>query len=147
MNVVAVVCGALLTAGAVLALIRAERGPSMLDRTVALDIVVTTLIGAVALEAAVARRIDTIPVLVVLSLVGFLGSVIIARFAAAEPEGEGRVRSREEVAALEAEEAARAAAEDAAADAAEGAGAEDATAEGATAEGAPAETPATGGEA
>jgi multicomponent Na+:H+ antiporter subunit F len=38
-------------------------------------------------------------VLVVLSLVGFVGSVAIARFAAVEPEGEGRVRTREEIAA------------------------------------------------
>ena len=40
-----------------------------------------------------------VPVLVVLSLVGFVGSVTIARFASVEPEGEGRVRTREEVAA------------------------------------------------
>jgi multicomponent Na+:H+ antiporter subunit F len=108
------VCGALLTAGLALAVIRAEKGPSILDRTVALDIVVTTMIAAVALYAAVERRADVVPVLVVLSLVGFVGSVTVARFASVEPEGEGRVRTREEVAAedrarREAEEAAEAA--------------------------------------
>lgn len=103
------VCGVLLTAGAVLAVVRAEKGPSILDRTVALDIVVTTMIAAVALYAAVERRADVVPVLVVLSLVGFVGSVTVARFAAVEPEGEGRVRTREEVAA---EDEARRAAED-----------------------------------
>ncbi|HWJ84188.1 MAG TPA: monovalent cation/H+ antiporter complex subunit F [Cellulomonas sp.] len=103
------VCGLLLTAGAVLAVVRAEKGPSILDRTVALDIVVTTMIAAVALYAAVERRADVVPVLVVLSLVGFVGSVTVARFAAVEPEGEGRVRTREEVAA---EDEARRAAED-----------------------------------
>ncbi|ROS23804.1 monovalent cation/H+ antiporter complex subunit F [Cellulomonas sp. PhB150] len=92
-------CGVLLTAGAVLAVVRAEKGPSILDRTVALDIVVTTMIAAVALYAAVERRADVVPVLVVLSLVGFVGSVTVARFASVEPEGEGRVRTREEVAA------------------------------------------------
>lgn len=112
MTVVVLVCSVLLTAAAVLALIRAEKGPTMLDRTIALDIVVMTLVAAVALEAAVARRVDTVPLLVVLSLVGFLGSVTIARFAAVEPEGEGRVRTREEIAAAEAERAAREAAED-----------------------------------
>jgi len=109
MTVVVVVCGVLLTLGAACAVVRAERGPSMLDRTVALDIVVTTMIAAVALYAAVQRRTDVVPVLVVLSLVGFVGSVTISRFAAVEPEGEGRVRTREEVAA---EEAARLRAED-----------------------------------
>jgi multicomponent Na+:H+ antiporter subunit F len=99
MSWIIVACGVLLTAGAVLAVVRAEKGPSILDRTVALDIVVTTMIAAVALYAAVERRADVVPVLVVLSLVGFVGSVTVARFASVEPEGEGRVRTREEVAA------------------------------------------------
>ncbi|KQR17642.1 monovalent cation/H+ antiporter complex subunit F [Cellulomonas sp. Leaf334] len=103
MTAVIWVCGILITVGAVLAVIRAEKGPSMLDRTVALDIVVTAMIVAVALYGAVERRTDVVPVLVVLSLVGFVGSVTIARFASVEPEGEGRVRTREEIAAQEAE--------------------------------------------
>ena len=103
MTAVIVVCGVLLTVGAVLAAIRAEKGPSMLDRTVALDIVVTTMIAAVALYAAIERRTDVVPILVVLSLVGFVGSVTVARFASFEPEGQGRVRTREEIAAQEGE--------------------------------------------
>ena len=102
-DVVVVVCGVLLTLGAVFAIVRAEKGPSMLDRTIALDIVVTTMIAGIALYAAYFRRADVVPLLVVLSLVGFVGSVTVARFAAVEPEGEGRVRTREEVAAEEAE--------------------------------------------
>lgn len=102
-DVVVVVCGVLLTLGAGFAIVRAEKGPSILDRTVALDIVVTTMIAAVALYAAYFRRADVVPLLVVLSLVGFVGSVTVARFAAVEPAGEGRVRTREEVAAEEAE--------------------------------------------
>ncbi|WP_246247333.1 monovalent cation/H+ antiporter complex subunit F [Cellulomonas septica] len=108
MTVVVVICSVLLVLGAAFAIVRAEKGPSMLDRTVALDVVVATMIVGVALYAAANRRADVVPILVVLSLVGFVGSVTIARFAAVEPEGEGRVRTREEIAA---EEAARAAAE------------------------------------
>jgi len=93
------VAAVLILAGAVLAIVRAERGPSMLDRTIALDIVVTCLVAAVALYAALERRADVVPILVVLSLVGFIGSVTIARFAAVEPEDARRVRTREEVAA------------------------------------------------
>ncbi|NMR20068.1 monovalent cation/H+ antiporter complex subunit F [Cellulomonas fimi] len=107
-TVVVAVCAALLAVAALLALYRAERGPSMLDRTVALDVFTTTVVAFIALEAAYSRRTDTIPVLVALSLVGFVGSVTIARFAAREPEGEGKVRTREEIAQ---EEAARALAE------------------------------------
>lgn len=109
MTVVVVICSVLLVLGAAFAIVRAEKGPSMLDRTVALDVVVATMIVGVALYAAADRRADVVPILVVLSLVGFVGSVTIARFAAVEPEGEGRVRTREEIAA---EEAARAAAEE-----------------------------------
>ena len=108
MTVVAIICGTMLVAAAILSLVRAERGPSMLDRTVALDVFVTVLVGGIVLESAVSGRLDTLPILVVLSLVGFVGSVTIARFAAVEPEGEGRVRTAEEIAQ---EEAARAAAD------------------------------------
>ncbi|WP_265520172.1 monovalent cation/H+ antiporter complex subunit F [Oerskovia flava] len=103
-------CGILLAIGATCAIVRAERGPSMLDRTVALDVFTTTLVGAIALEAAWSRRTETIPILVVLSLVGFVGSVTIARFASTEPEGEKRIRTHEEVAQ---EDAARLAEEEA----------------------------------
>ncbi|MBO1752907.1 MrpF/PhaF family protein [Actinotalea sp. BY-33] len=75
----------------------------MLDRTIALDIVTSTIVGAIALEAAWSRRIDTVPILVAVALVGFVGSVTIARFASVEPEGEGRVLTREEIAAAESE--------------------------------------------
>ncbi len=109
-----IVAAALLAGAAILALIRAEKGPSMLDRTVAFDVFTTTLVAAVALEAAWSRRVDTLVLLVVLSLVGFVGSVTIARFAAVEPEDAARVRTREEV---EAERLAERAAEEAAVEA------------------------------
>lgn len=103
MTVVLAACASMLAVAAVLALVRMERGPSMLDRTIALDIVTSVIVGAIALESAWSRRVDTIPILVAVAMVGFLGSVTIARFAAVEPEGEGRILTREEVAALEAE--------------------------------------------
>lgn len=103
MTVVVVLTVALLSAAAVLTLFRAERGPTMLDRTVALDVLTSIVLGAVILHAAWTRRVDSLPLLVALALVGFVSSVTIARFAAVEPEGEGRVLTREEVAALEAQ--------------------------------------------
>ncbi|MCV2392992.1 monovalent cation/H+ antiporter complex subunit F [Actinotalea sp. M2MS4P-6] len=103
MTAVVVLCGLLLTAAAVMTLVRIERGPSMLDRTIGLDTLTAVVVGAVAVHAAWTGRTDTVPVLVALSLVGFVGSVAIARFAAVEPEGEGRVLSPEEVAELETE--------------------------------------------
>lgn len=89
MLVVGIVATALLAAGALLAVVRMERGPSMLDRSVAFDVLTTALVGAIAVEAALSRRAESVPILVVLSMVGFIGSVAIARFAAVEPP-EGR---------------------------------------------------------
>jgi multicomponent Na+:H+ antiporter subunit F len=89
MLAVGVVATVLLAVGALLAVVRMERGPSMLDRTVAFDVLTTALVGAIAVEAALSRRTESVPILVVLSMVGFIGSVTIARFAAVEPPKRG----------------------------------------------------------
>jgi multicomponent Na+:H+ antiporter subunit F len=88
MGVVGIIATALLAAGALLAVVRMERGPSMLDRSVAFDVLTSALVGAIAVEAALSRRTESVPILVVLSMVGFIGSVTIARFAAVEPPKE-----------------------------------------------------------
>ncbi|MDO5726555.1 MAG: monovalent cation/H+ antiporter complex subunit F [Bowdeniella nasicola] len=62
-------------------LIRMLRGRSMLDRAVAMDVVTSAMIGAVAVWAALTHRLDLIPTLVALALVGFIGTTSIARFA------------------------------------------------------------------
>lgn len=100
--VVMVVSAVLLTAAALTILTRIERGPSMLDRIVALDVLIATIIGCLAMVSAWTGRTDLVPVLVVLALVGFVGSVTLARFAAAEPEDERRILTREEIVAAEA---------------------------------------------
>jgi len=94
MVAVGVVATALLAVGALLAVVRIERGPTMLDRTVAFDVLTTVLVGAIAVEAAISRRTESVPILVVLSLVGFIGSVTIARFAAVEPDKNGSAAQR-----------------------------------------------------
>ena len=80
MIAVVAVCTALLTVAALLLVARISLGPTMLDRVVALDVLVAVVICALALEAAVNRHTTTLPILVVLSLLGFVGSVSIARF-------------------------------------------------------------------
>ncbi|KGN31015.1 hypothetical protein N802_05265 [Knoellia sinensis KCTC 19936] len=87
MIVVGIICAALLAVGGALCLYRMVRGPSMLDRTVATDVFVASTVGAVGVHAAVGRYSTTVSVLLALSLVGFLGSVSIARFAARDGDG------------------------------------------------------------
>lgn len=83
--VVFIICGVLLTAAALITLIRAERGPSTLDRIIALDVLVGVIMATLAIYSAWTRRSDLVVVLVVLASVGFVGSVTLARFAAADP--------------------------------------------------------------
>jgi multicomponent Na+:H+ antiporter subunit F len=85
MTVVALIVTALLAAGAVLALIRVVRGPSVLDRIIATDVLLAIVVVAVATEAAFSRDATGLPVLVVLSILGFTGSVSVARFATRRP--------------------------------------------------------------
>ena len=80
MTVVLSVCLAALTAAAVLLAIRIALGPTMMDRVIALDVLVSAMICWLGVEAAVNRHTTTLPVLMVLSLVGFVGSVSMARF-------------------------------------------------------------------
>ncbi|KGN37697.1 monovalent cation/H+ antiporter complex subunit F [Knoellia subterranea] len=87
MTIVGIICSAILAVAGILCLYRIVRGPSMLDRTVASDVFVASIIGAVGVHAAVGRYSTTVSVLLALSLVGFLGSVSIARFAARDGDG------------------------------------------------------------
>lgn len=94
MTVVLWVCAGLLGAAALLLLARMTMGPTMLDRTVALDVLVAVGICALAVEAALNRHTSTLPILLVLTLLGFVGSVSIARFSKGSDdveaeEGEG----------------------------------------------------------
>ena len=72
----------MLAVAAVLTVARMSRGPSSLDRVVAADVLIAVVIAALALEAVVNDHSTTLPVMLVLSLLGFAGAVSIARFVA-----------------------------------------------------------------
>jgi multicomponent Na+:H+ antiporter subunit F len=80
MIVVAAVVAVLLSAAVALALTRIVRGPSILDRIVALDVLLAVVVCAIAAEAAITEDATSLPILVVLSILGFIGSVSVARF-------------------------------------------------------------------
>src|SRR5699024_8654263 len=103
------ICGILVVTAVMVAVFRVERGPSMLDRIVALDVVIAALIGTTALWSAATGRVDLVPLLTVMALIGFVASVTLARFAAIEPEDEGRTWAEQQIRELEAAYRARAA--------------------------------------
>jgi multicomponent Na+:H+ antiporter subunit F len=81
-QVLTAVAGTVLAISAMLALLRVIRGPTVLNRAIALDVLVAILISALGLEAAYNEHTTTIPIMVALGLIGFVGSVSVARFAA-----------------------------------------------------------------
>lgn len=80
LHIVAVIAGLMFAAGALLALYRIVVGPSVLDRVIACDVLVATVICALGAEMAFNRHTDNLPVLLVLALFAVLGSVSVARF-------------------------------------------------------------------
>ena len=80
LDVVSVIAYALLGGGALLALVRLALGPSLLDRVVATDTLLVIISAGLAVYAALERDPTVVPVLVVVSLLAFVGSVSIARY-------------------------------------------------------------------
>ena len=60
--------------------VRLARGPSLLDRVVATDTLLVIIAASLAVHAALSRDPTVVPVLVVVSLLAFVGSVSIARY-------------------------------------------------------------------
>jgi multicomponent Na+:H+ antiporter subunit F len=81
----------MLGAGALLAIVRLARGPSLLDRVVATDVLLVIIAAGLAVYAALQQDPTVVPVLVVVSLLAFVGSVSVARYI-----GGMLVQSREE---------------------------------------------------
>ncbi|MBM9460165.1 cation:proton antiporter [Nocardioides sp. zg-536] len=80
MSIVLAISVAMLAVAAVATVARMTIGPTMLDRAVALDVFVAIAICGLAIEAAINRHTFTVPILLVLTLLGFVGSVSVARF-------------------------------------------------------------------
>ncbi|HEX2315453.1 MAG TPA: monovalent cation/H+ antiporter complex subunit F [Thermomonospora sp.] len=81
MNLVYTVTLALLSAGGLLTLVRLVRGPTALDRIVALDVMAVLLVSGVAVQAAVLHSAANAASLAVIALLGFVGTVTAARLA------------------------------------------------------------------
>lgn len=94
------ICMAIVAISVLIVLVRIERGPSMLDRAVSMDVITAGLISGVSLVIVMTGSGHLMPVVAALALVGFISTVAIARFASAESDEERRILTREELAAL-----------------------------------------------
>jgi multicomponent Na+:H+ antiporter subunit F len=79
-SVVVAVCLGGLCLAALLCLVRLVLGPSVPDRIVALDALLYVVVSGIAVGAAVTRDGSFLAVLVAVALLGFVGTVTVARF-------------------------------------------------------------------
>ncbi|MFJ4210328.1 monovalent cation/H+ antiporter complex subunit F [Paenarthrobacter sp. NPDC089675] len=89
-ELVLVITAVVLSLAAAGAIIRIAIGPSLLDRVLASDVLLAILGAALAVDMAVNRHLNNLMLLVALAVIGFIGSVTVARFVA-----ERRARSND----------------------------------------------------
>lgn len=72
---------------AILTVWRIISGPSILDRAVASDVLLTLILCVVGAEMAINQHTRTLPVMLIVAAVGVFGSISIARFVARRDGG------------------------------------------------------------
>jgi len=80
MTIVAWVVGVLFAFAALASVLRIVRGPSILDRMIASDMLLTTLICVLAADMVLGHHTRTLPVILVLALTAVFGSITVARY-------------------------------------------------------------------
>lgn len=80
MQIALIVVSIILSLAAAGAIYRMMKGPSLLDRVLAADVLLAIFAAALATDMAVNRHLENLMLMVALSVVGFIGSVTVARF-------------------------------------------------------------------
>jgi multicomponent Na+:H+ antiporter subunit F len=79
MTIVSIVCFVLLSLGAFATTARLVIGPSLADRVIAADLLLTMFVMGIGVQAARTGDGLYLPIMIVVALVGFLGTSIVAR--------------------------------------------------------------------
>lgn len=82
MNILMLAISVVFGIAAILTIIRIVRGPSILDRAVASDVLLTEVMCVLGAEMAINGHTRNIPVLLIIAAVGVFGSISVARFVA-----------------------------------------------------------------
>ncbi|MGM1018397.1 MAG: monovalent cation/H+ antiporter complex subunit F [Actinomycetota bacterium] len=82
MNLLLLVIIAIFSVAAILTIVRIVRGPSILDRTVASDVLLTEVMCVIGAEMAINGHTRSIPVMLIIAAVGVFGSISVARYVA-----------------------------------------------------------------
>ena len=79
-TVVYIITVVIFTAAAILGVVQVVRGPSILDRVIGSDVLLTTLILVLGSEMVVNGHTQTIPIMVVLAATAAFSTVAVARY-------------------------------------------------------------------
>lgn len=79
--------GGLLALGAALAVVRIVVGPSILDRMIASDVLITCLMLAIGFEMVANGHTRTVPLLVALASTALFGTIAVARYVSKHDAG------------------------------------------------------------
>ena len=82
MNLLLIVIFVIFAVAALLTLWRIIVGPSILDRAVASDVLMTLVMCVLGAEMAINQHTRTLPVLLIIAAVGVFGSIAVARYVA-----------------------------------------------------------------
>ena len=80
MTVLWIIAGVIATVAVLIVLVRLITGPTLIDRLIASDVLLTTLILVVGAEMVISGHTRSIPLMVVLAATAILGSVAVSRF-------------------------------------------------------------------
>ena len=82
MNVLLIIVYVVFAVAALLTVWRIVMGPSILDRAVASDVLLTLVMCVLGADMAINHHTRSLPVLLIIAAVGVFGSISIARFVA-----------------------------------------------------------------
>lgn len=82
MNILIVVISVVFAASALVTLYRIIVGPSILDRAVAADVLMTLVVCVLGADMAINHHTRSLPVLLIIAAIGVFGSISIARWVA-----------------------------------------------------------------
>lgn len=80
MTIVLWITGSILVAAAGLAIVRIARGPSILERVLATDVLLVIIAAGLIIDMTVNKHTDNLIFVVLCCMIGFIGSVTVARY-------------------------------------------------------------------
>lgn len=80
--------GGLLAVAAFLALLRALLGPTVLDRMIASDVLLTTIVLVLGLEMVINKHTNSVPVMIGVSATAALATITVARYVRRKADGQ-----------------------------------------------------------